>query len=522
MAKVLRLDLQVRVLGTKSSAHESTEKEMTIKLFAHQVIDTQAVFKNGAYALWSEMGTGKSAIVVHAACALSQIEAINTVVVVAPASVRCVWLDFEIGEIRKHSILPASVFEFHAKVKRAWETGTTGLTWIVTNYEFLRNEKHLTDLILRLKDRKVMLVCDESSYIKSRTAAQTKAVMKLREHCDRCVILNGTPITQSPLDLWSQCNVLSLDILQKRFKSFYNFRAHYCEMRMDFARGHRFQKVVAYKRLDHLAKIIAPYGVRRLKSECLDLPPKLYTAREVALTQESWKRYQELKKDAVIALGNGNLQLEPNAAVRIMRLAQLTSGILGSIGRLVTVAGIEMVAVPDGPQIQDVSSEKLDWIVKYLTEECTAKAVIVWTRWRRERERLYERLCKFGMQFNIFQLYGGQSKKNREFAVRSFSSEANVSRGILLAQPHAGGHGLNLIAATEEWFLSNDFSLGIRLQAEARAHRPGQKSSLLIGDVLATGPKGEKTIDHTTVQALRSKQNIADFTTARWRKELSE
>ena len=67
----------------------------------------------------------------------------------------------------------------------------------------------------------------KGSYIKSRTAKQTKAIMKLRAVCKRAVILNGTPIYHSPLDLFAQMKVLDPKILGDNF---WSFRAKYCEM----------------------------------------------------------------------------------------------------------------------------------------------------------------------------------------------------------------------------------------------------------------------------------------------------
>ena len=153
----------------------------------------------------------------------------------------------------------------------------------------------------------------------------------------------------------------------------------------------RFQKIVKYVNLDDLSRRVKPYCLRRLKAECLDLPAKLFTVREVALTAASWARYDQLRKEAIIALEGGDVRLEPNAAVRIMRLAQLTSGILNGAGcdDVSIRVGDKEISRSPLPYL-DISSEKLDWAVQYLTEECTAQYVIVWCRWRRERERLVE------------------------------------------------------------------------------------------------------------------------------------
>lgn len=498
------------------------------KPFAHQLEGIKKLVENKAFALFDEMGCGKSAQVINAACVLAEAGEIDTVLIVAPASVRCVWLDKEIGEIKKHSWHPLNVVaEYHAKnLKSAWSDTSKDmrgmLLWVVTNYEFLRNNQHLETLCSYLEGNKVLLVCDESSYVKNRSAAQTKATMKLRSTCARCVILNGTPIANSPMDLWSQMQVLSPKILAC-YKNFYNFRYEYCEMRSQNFGGQRFQQIVSYKNLDHLAKKLAPYVLRREKKDCLDLPPKLYTEREVPLSLESWKRYKELKRDFIMTLGENDVRLEPNAAVRIMRLAQLTSGITAAM--FITDEGEdksdELLARTN---YKDLSDEKLKWAVKYLTEECTARAVIVWTRWRRERERLVAELWKHKDTLTPYELYGGQRQADRETAVQYFTQPlANREcRMVLVAQPHAGGHGLNLVAASEAIYLSNDFALGIRLQSEDRCHRPGQVNPVTYIDVLATGPKGERTVDHVIFKALREKQNIAAMTTHEWRKGLSD
>ena len=494
--------------------------------FQHQIEDTAKLVKEPSFALFSEMGTGKSKIVIDAACHLAEQRQIDTVIIVCPASVRSVWLDAEMGEIRKHSWLANWVAEFHSKCPIVWRDSGTAwdgieykLQWIVTNYEFLRAEKHLKELLATIKGYNVLLVCDESSYIKSRTAEQTKAIFKLREKCSRVVLLNGTPLTHSPLDLFSQMAVLDRRILGDNY---YLFRAHYCEMvAQRFGNGPTFQKIVGYRRLDELQNKIAPYCLRRLKKDCLDLPEKLYTVREVALMPESWKRYQTLKKEAVIALeGTDALCLEPNAAVRIMRLSQMTSGHIGS-----GTIGSGLPEVEGETQVQqDLSSEKLNWIVRYLTEECASRYVIVWCRWRRERERLAHELRESKHWDGAVQeLYGGQGAESRKLAIETFSTDNRLcKRAVLIAQPHAGGVGLNLVAATEAIYLSNDWSLGVRLQSEDRCHRPGQKHNVLYTDVLAAGPEGQTTIDHIIMKALRDKQNLAEMTTAGWRKALND
>lgn len=92
----------------------------------------------------------------------------------------------------------------------------------------------------------------------------------------------------------------------------------------------------------------------------------------------------------------------------------------------------------------------------------------------------------------------------------------------MAAQAHAGGLGQNFVAAHIALYMSNDFSLYHRQQSEDRIHRPGQTVPVLIGDVLATGPKGQRTVDHAVVTALRAKADVATWTCLAWKKALEE
>ena len=165
------------------------------------------------------------------------------------------------------------VMEFHNPIKIIWNDkhpiDSKPLDWCVTNYEFLRGEKHREKLKNLLYGRKVLMVLDESSYIKSRGATQTKACMEIGRTVARRIILNGTPVANNPLDLWSQVNFLSTRILP--YKNFYHFRAEHAIMG-----GWQNRQILKFVKLDKLQDYIRPYAIRREKKDCLDLPEKIY------------------------------------------------------------------------------------------------------------------------------------------------------------------------------------------------------------------------------------------------------
>lgn len=493
--------------------------------FAHQAVGAQRLLDQPALALFDEMGSGKSKQVIDAACALASAGRLDFVVVVAPASVRGVWADEATGEIQKHGWRTLShwVHEYAAGRKdplaHGWaapspDSAAASLSWVVTNYEFLRGDARLAALLSALRGRGAgMLVLDESSYVKSRGAKQTKAVKKLRQACARCALLNGTPVMNNPLDLWSQLDVLDPKILGRKYKNYFHFRYAHAILG-----GWHDKQILGWRDLEQVQRAIAPYALRRLKRDCLDLPEKLYETREVALDEPTWRTYKTLRDEALIALGEGDDRLEPNAAVRLLRLSQLTSGILGGFEPYEESGETQLVAEP---VTRDVSDEKLRWALSFLDNEHDGSPVIIWTRWRRERERLAA-LLRARPNTTVCEIYGGQPRQAREAAVAVFGDGKILSpdQFVLLAQPHAGGFGLNLTAAATAVFLSNDYLLGMRLQAEDRCHRAGQRQNVTYLDVLATGPKGQRTIDHAVLKALRAKEQLAMWTASAWQQEL--
>jgi len=271
---------------------------------------------------------------------------------------------------------------------------------------------------------------------------------------------------------------------------------------------------------------IAPYCLRRLKRDCLDLPDKIGgiesstpLLREVKLTEATWRRYKRLRTEAILSLPDTPDHLETNGAVRLLRLAQLTSGHISK--QPIIEPPDDQVELFVEPEVEWTSDEKLRSTVEYLKEWSTQEATVVWCRFRPERERLVKLLRNEGI--NTYEVYGGQKRDEREEAKRAFNPlSRGQGRRVLVAQPHAGGKGLDFSSSTEVLYQSSDWSLEWRLQSEDRSHRSGTVANVAYYEVLATGPDGQKTIDHTILNGLRKKQDLAAWTCAAWRKALQD
>jgi len=278
------------------------------------------------------------------------------------------------------------------------------------------------------------------------------------------------------------------------------------------------------------------------------LPPLTIAA---ALAPESWRLYREQRDDLVSFLGN-EVSMSKQAITKAMRLAQITSGFLGGLEVAVAPPIIGVAApmpawlrkaqgLPDEdpticPQApaqttagihgsterftREIGREKLDAFLFWLsTLGAQPDKLIAWCRFTPELERVVKALRH--IYPTVLELRGGQTDDERRITKRALAPGA-TGRAAVVGNPGAGGASLNFSAANIMVFMSNDPALIKRTQAIGRIERPGATQPMLIVDVVATGPKGQKTIDHHLVKSLRAKDDMAKWTVAQWRAILKE
>jgi SNF2 family DNA or RNA helicase len=249
-----------------------------------------------------------------------------------------------------------------------------------------------------------------------------------------------------------------------------------------------------YQNLDELKAKIAPHSYRITKAECLDLPPKVYERRYVELNAEQRVLYNKLKKEFVAEFGGGKINAAM-AMTRMMRLQQITGGfapVLNDVGETIATH-------PVGK-----TNPKINALLELLEE--TDGKVIIWARFRKELELIAVALREEYGTKSAVEYHGGVSDKDRQSAVFTFQREHDPR--FFVGQPHSGGIGLTLTAASTVVYFSNDFSLETRLQSEDRAHRIGQQKSVTYIDIEAVD-----TLDKKVIDALRSKKDMADVIT---------
>jgi len=466
------------------------------KPYEHQLVALERSWDKEEFAYFLEMGVGKSKILIDNIAILYDKGLINGTLIIAPKGVYGNWESQELpthlpSHIQHKKVLwTASTSKAKDKEYQSLFESTYDLHILIMNVEALSTPKGYLFAKKFLNCHKALIAVDESTTIKSNKATRTKNVIALGSFSKYRRILTGSPVTKSPLDLYTQCKFLNENLLG--FSSYLTFQNRYAHMVRKLFGGKHVWIVQNYQRLDELAEIIKPFSYRILKEDCLDLPDKIYMKRNVELTDEQERAYSTMKA-AAIAMFEGKIAKAPHVLTQLMRLHQITCGHLKT---------------EDG-QIMDLKSNRIKELLKILDE--TEGKVIIWANYIHDIEKIVKEISNvkdengnllYGSD-SIVTYYGATESDKRQEYINKFQ-DPNSKVRFFVGNPQTGGYGITLTAANTVIYYSNGYDLEKRLQSEDRAHRIGQKKAVTYIDLIV-----EKTVDEKIVKALRKKIDIA-------------
>ena len=457
--------------------------------YEHQKDALKKCWNKESFAIFAEMGTGKTKIALDNACILYNKGKIDRLLVVAPKGTYMNWVDQEIPThvpdyVEKEILAwkPSNSEKYKAELRKFREHDYK-LKIFVMNVEALSTIKGLKQAGLFLIGKSMMII-DESTTIKNPQAKRTKNILALAKESKYRRILTGSPVTQSPMDLWAQMDFLDPEILGQ--SSFYAFRTKYAVMITATAAGgtHKYQKIVKFRNLKQLGQAVSPHSYRILKKDCLDLPEKSFVKREVELSDEQKQAYAEMKVNATTML-KGQSATALNVLTQLIRLHQITCGHMKT----------------DDGEIINLKNSRLNELMQILGE--TTGKVIIWANYVHDILNIERAIKDEYGSTSYCTYYGATKSEDRQKCIKKFQEPSNPVR-FFIGNTQTGGYGITLTEASTVIYYSNNYDLEKRIQSEDRAHRIGQKNPVLYIDLVAKG-----TVDEKIIQSLRNKINIA-------------
>ena len=457
------------------------------KPYAHQLKALEMSWNKEVFAYFMEMGTGKSKVLLDNIAMLYDKGKINGALIIAPKGVYKNWYDAEIpvhlvNHIQKKVVLWQAMINKgqQKKLNTLFETGVD-LHILIMNVEALSTKKGVDFATKFLLSHNTLITIDESTTIKNPGAKRTKNILSLSKLGKYRRILTGSPVTKSPLDLYTQCFFLDPYLLNHA--SYYSFRTRYALMRTANFSGRSVQIVVGYRHLDELAEKLKPFSHRVLKDDCLDLPSKTFMKRIVQLTPDQQKVYQQMKQMALAEM-NGKMITTATVLTQLMRLQQITCGYFKA----------------DDGTVQEINNNRTSELIDLLYE--IEGKTVIWAHWQNDVKNIIKVVVKEFGEGCCVDYYGLTPQDERQDNISKFQNDPKVR--FFIGTPATGGYGITLTGASNMIYYSNGYDLEKRTQSEARIDRIGQTKPMTYIDMLA-----EDTVDERIVKALRKKVNIA-------------
>lgn len=353
----------------------------------------------------------------------------------------------------------------------------------IINVEALSSVKDARETAIAfVKARKAYIAVDESTTIKNHGSKRTKFVItQLGWIAEYRRILSGLPTPKDPLDIFSQFEFLDWRILG--FKSFFAFRARYAIIHKAVFGGRSVPLIKGFRDLEEIAKKIEPFSYRATLEDCYDLPPKMYSFREVEMTDEQRRVYDEMKKFATAKLEG---EKHVTATIVIAQIARLHQILCGHV-------------VDEEGNVHEIAENRTGELIALL-REYDGKAII-WASYDLDIRKIVAALEKEFGEGCAARFWGG-NVKTREAEEKRFQTEPECR--FMVATPAAGGRGRMWAMANLVVYYSSTSDLEHRSQSEERPQAVGKMNSVAYVDLITRG-----TVEEKTIKSLRGKIDMA-------------
>jgi SNF2 family DNA or RNA helicase len=403
-----------------------------------------------------------------------------------------------------------------------------------------------------------MIILDEATVIKNPKSKRTERLLYAFNDIVRRgrtimgsypktiarAILTGTPVTESPFDLWSMFEFLQPNFFHCNYYAFCRKHGLFQELEVEGRRISILLSEETWIKCKHLpyeeaASLFGitlrtydiiqqqqrwegPYiGMEEIKqqidtqaswcriADIADMPERVYNRKFLDMDEEQMKVYKSMEQKFIAFYKDKTVDAKAKVTVKL-RLQQIASGFITSVASIPEDAtDEEVIEFLNDPPPREVTwfdkKPKVEQLFHDL-EELGSERVVILTRFTAEAAMLYDQLVLKGYKVNM------QTGWKKVGTIESFKEGKEQ---IMVANIRVVSKGFNFQAGCNHlMYYSNTFSLEDRIQSEARIYRTGQSKTCIYYDYMMRG-----TVDESIKARLEMKQGISDFF---WDKHLEE
>ncbi len=360
--------------------------------------------------------------------------------------------------------------------------------FLIVNIEALRSKSgrqyYLSEEIINWVNsgKLQMIAIDEVHKNTSPSSIQGKQLIDIKKKTGSRVEwlpMTGTPITKRPTDVY-----LPLKLIDGHsFTNYYKWCQQFC-----IYGGYGDHEIIGYKNIPHLKDMLQGNMLRRLKSDVLDLPPKIQYTRYVDNTPYQEALYKKLEDDMKSARNSILSSNNPMAA--FLRLRQVN----GSPELVDPNLKVDKNYLKYNAKLVDLLS---------LLEEIHERGekAVVLSNWVEPLRTLYKFVSQ---KYNTCCFTGTMKEEVRQKHKKVF--QENPAYTVILGTIAALGTTHTLTAATNLIFYDEPWNPNDRVQGEDRIYRIGTTSSVNIYAILS-----RNTVDDRVHNILYTKEQISNY-----------
>jgi SNF2 family DNA or RNA helicase len=519
--------------------------KLRLKPYKHQVAAYKFSRDLDQFALFMDMGTGKSLTLLMKAVTLYSAGKIDKLLVISPNYLKEQWIIDNCMKSLQTHVYRGFVFSDKIKTKSGKKSfdefckfqGLKILSLNIDVFQYVNIYPYLSQFI---KDKRLFVAVDESTIIKNPGSKQTSSLLKAFENIPYKAILTGTASPNSTADLWAQFEFLKKDFFHCNYYQFKHryeiivkgYGGHpvrftnemYQKIKRDLAKQdldsivisdlsirygvkesdiieiHRMNEFSPYKNIDHLNNLIAPITFKCRLEACVDLPPKIYENIFVEMNEEQERLYKELRREFT-AYYDGACMTIVNTAAFYIKFRMILSGVFSYID-MSHVSSIEDLQNPSlyKKTIIIKNCPKVKALKEDLANISPDRAAIIWSNYQASILNLYNELKD---DYTVGTYYGMDSEQQKSENDEKFR---NKELQIMIANPKSASMGKNWQVSNLQYFFDDTYKADYRTQAEARSHRIGQTSSVVYKTIITKG-----TIEEKIQEVIKEKINLMDF-----------